>query len=402
MSIGAPGALRGGLSASLCMALLVGLGSVASAQSPASASASPEVPTASPSAAPTPCLFVATPAPDGSSPADPDTCLTTDSGFAWQEATLPGPSTGVWPIDGMAANGGGDVVLLGQTAGRNGKPLAWHSLDGLAWDAVKLSWPKGMGPIAVATVGNDFLAIGGGKTGTATASSGAGARWTVKKSAIPGATTLYGITSTNDGAAVVGASGKTAAPTIWSTRDGVKWSKASLLPAASEGLGSRPTLIAASPTGVMGAASRDSALWVAPDGITWQSAPLPATGEGTVVAALTGIPTGLLLVLDQGPAGGPVSSSIWVSADGLAWLPVHTTDGTALLHASSGPSGIVVQAEHMLLTSPDGMTWTEHPLTEFDSYVSTLAQTPGGRILVSGTTTDQANGALWMGTPPTP
>ena len=86
----------------------------------------------------------------------------------------------------------------------------------------------------------------------------------------------------------------------------------------------------------------------------------------------------------------------------MTWSQVHAIDGTALLHASSGPAGSVVQAEHLLLTSPDGVTWTEHPLTEFDSSVSDLVETPAGRLLVSGTTPDLAGGLLWMGTPPTP
>jgi len=396
-------ALHGALSMSLGMVLVIGLGLVALGQSPSgsppSPPASPEVSPGVPTPAPTPCLTVATPGPDGSPPADPSACTATESGFAWQQATLPGPSSGAWPVHGMAANGGGDMVLLGQAAGAKGKPLAWHSPDGLTWDAVKLAWPKGMAPVAVATVGNAFVAIGGGKTGTATAVSGAGDRWTVKKSGIPGATSLLGITSTNDGAAVVGTSGKTSVPTVWSTQNGYAWTKASL---PVTGPVSPPTLIASSPTGLIGAASSDGSLWVAPDGVTWQSTPLPATDAGSVVAALTGTPTGLLLVLDQGPVGGPASSSIWVSADGLAWLEVHATTGTALLHASSGASGIVVQAEHMLVTSPDGVTWVERPLTEFDSLVSTLTQTPGGRVVVSGTSTDLANGAVWVGTPPTP
>ena len=402
MTIGTSAARRGTLAIGLGICLLASMAALADAQS-----SSPEPPTASsspePTPAPTPCLFVATPPADGSTIDDPSTCLTSESGLAWQQATIPGPQGGAWPIHGVAVNGGGDAVLLGQTAATNGKPLAWHSLDGLTWDPVRLSWPKGMAPIAVATVGNDFLAIGGGKTGTATASSGGGDRWVVRKAAVPGATSLYAVTSTNDGATVLGASGKSAAPAVWRTPDGVKWGKAVTLPStATAGSVDPPTLIAASPNGVIGAASVDGGLWAAPDGVTWQAAPLPATGEGITVAALTGTPDGLLLVVNQGPAGGPVSSSVWTSSDGLAWLQVHSIEGTALLHAASGPAGSVVQAEHLLLTSSDGVTWTEHPLTEFDSVVSDMVETPAGRVLVSGTTPDLAGGMLWMGTPPTP
>ena len=402
MSIGTSAARRGALTIGLGICLLSSAASLADAQSP-----SPEPPLASPSPeptpAPTPCLFVATPPPDGTTLDDPSTCLSSASGFAWQQATLPGPEGGVWPIHGLAANGGGDVVLLGQTAATNGKPLAWHSVDGLTWDPVKLSWPKGMAPIAVATVGNDFLAIGGGKTGTATASSGGGDRWVVRKSAVPGATKLYASPRPTTAPTVLGASGKSTPPTVWRTPDGVKWSKALPLPATTTaGSVSPPTLIAASPTGAIGAASTDGGLWAAPDGANWQAATLPVTGEGLTVTALTATPTGLLLVLNQAAAGGTVTSSIWASSDGLAWLMVHSIDGTALLHASSGPAGSVVQAEHLLLTSADGVTWTEHPLTEFDSSVSDVVETPAGRVLVSGTTPDLASGTLWMGTLPTP
>lgn len=382
------------------LAMALASGGAVVAQSPSVAPASPDASFPAATPLPTPCVEPAPPSPAASpdaaaTPAAP-VCPPSGSGYSWRRVELPATG-GVWPVRGVAVNGGGDMVVLGQTPGEKGKPLAWHSVDGVTWDAVKIAWPRKTGPFGLATLGNQFLAIGGGAGGPVIATSGAGDRWAVRKPGIKGATGFLDLATTADGVALLGTTGKAPVAAVWTTFDGQAWTKAALPPSP---LGDPATLIAASPIGMLGAASRGGSLWVAPDGVTWMSVPLPTSVPDTYPAAITGIPAGLMLVLNHLPSGGTPDSSVWTTTDGTTWQQVHSLAGSALFHASSGPSGILIQGTSTLVTSLDGVTWTDRPLIDFAGYyLIGLTQTPDGRVLTAGQTIDGTDGAAWIGTP---
>jgi hypothetical protein len=391
------------------LVLIVALGSGVLGQSP-SASPLPSVAATTPVA----CLPVASAAPGASPGASTATCTVPAAPFAWQQADVPGISSGGITLSYMAFNSNGDMSLLGNAFPDQRKSGAWHSTDGLTWTPAKLDWKakenEGGTSSGIAAVQDQFLTIANNSYGW-TATSPTGETWKVDKRAVDGGkglALLVALTSTPDGAAAGGQStskqtGTDPVPAVWTTRDGKAWSRTDLPPSSTALI----TTIAATPSGMLAAGAVGeigkvpSALWVAPDGLTWQVVPLSFLDTESYLRTLIATPSGLLMTVNKYHDKKAYAATIWSSPDGLSWQQVHAT-APYVVAASYGPLGIVVSTDTKLLRSTDdGATWSETPLpiVAAGTYAWLLAQTPDGRLMVGYYPTDGSSSSLWVGTP---
>jgi hypothetical protein len=350
----------------------------------------------SPSAAPSPAFATAT----------SDT-------FTWQEADVPGMDKNGTIPSYLAVNGAGDMSLLGNAYPDQRKSRAWHSTDGLTWTPSKLDWKakknEGGAVSGIAVVEDQFLTIGNDSYGW-TATSPTGETWKVDKKAVGGGkryALLGALTSTPSGAAAGGGSmasqtGTDPVPAVWTTTDGKAWSRTDLPPSSTPLI----TTIAATPSGLLAAGAVGqigtvpSALWVAPDGLTWQVGPLSFLDAESYLRSLIATPSGLLMTVNKYHDKKGYAATIWSSADGLSWHQVYAT-APYVVGASYGPLGVVIATDSTLLRSTDdGATWSEAPLpsVEAGSYAWLVAQTPDARLIVGYYTTHGSSSTLWVGT----
>jgi hypothetical protein len=403
------------------LALVLALGSGVSGQSP-SASATPATGAATP--IPSACPPAPSAVPGASPGTSTDACVTATGTFTWQQADVPGIDAGSLIPQYMAINGAGDMSLLGNAYPDQSKSRAWHSTDGLTWTAAKLAWGAKTSTAGaaqgLAVLGEGFLTIGDAGDGW-TARSPTGETWTVDRKAVDGGkrwASLYAVTSTPDGAAITGTLGPmpgTPVPAkgfeypqaVWTTTDGKVWKRTSLPDA---GTTSAPTAIAATPSGLLavgaqghttsGVADEPPALWIAPDGVRWQSVPLPFVDGDSYLRSLTATASGLLLVINEYRDKKAYAATIWSSTDGLTWHQVYKTE-PYVASASYGPLGVVMATDSTLLRSvDDGATWSATPLPAsfVGSYNSLLAQTPDGRLVAGFNAPDLSSASLWVGT----
>lgn len=392
------------------LGLVVALAAGAFAQSPSTVPPSIGGAPSQALAACPPKIF-ATPGASPGASSEPCPAPAIDS-FTWQQADVPGiEQDGIIPSY-LAVNGLGDMSLLGNAYSDQRKSRAWHSTDGLTWTPARLAWKakenEGGGASGIAVVDNQFLAIAGNSFGW-TALSPTGETWKVDKKAMDGGKglTLPGaLTSMPDGAAAAGQTSASQAwtdptPAVWTTTDGKAWSRTDLPPSGT----SLPTMIAATPSGLLAAGAigqigtEPSALWVVPDGVTWQSVPMSFLDAESYLRTLIATPNGLLLGANRYHDKKPDGATIWSSPDGLDWHQVYAT-APYVSASSSGPLGIVISTDSKLLRSTDdGATWTESPLPVVAAglYAWLVAQTPDGRLMVGYYPTDGSS-SLWVGT----
>lgn len=191
-------------------------------------------------------------------------------------------------------------------------------------------------------------------------------------------------------------------PTVWSSSDGLDWAPTQLSEATGLVFDSA---VDRSPAGVWLAqallmtADRDleSRLWRSEDGIAWEPSELPM--DGLTISDVVWTPHGFLMaqseVFNVPDAGG----LLWGSPDGTSWQQLAETENI-ITSLGVGPSGYLAftaprldprtfrPAEgigSILLTSPDGLSWSEHQMEPLDpAFVSAVTVAPDGRLLVAG------------------
>jgi hypothetical protein len=221
-----------------------------------------------------------------------------------------------------------------------------------------------------------------------------------------------------------GRSGDDAVAAVWTSSDGIAWSRVPHDQSVFGGDGDRamwsvtaggPGLVAVGEGGSRG--DRFAAVWTSPDGITWSRVPHDQSvfggGGFQEMTHLTAGGPGLVAVGDD-RSGTDVDAAVWTSPDGIAWsrVPhdqsVFGGDGNQfILGVTSNGSGLVAVGEDRLdgdsdaavWTSPDGTTWSRvrHDEAVFggeDTQVM-LAVTSDSIGLVAVGTDEAANASFW-------
>lgn len=182
------------------------------------------------------------------------------------------------------------------------------------------------------------------------------------------------------------------------------------------GVAARPDAIVAIGYAVDGAMTIDAggvfrpAVWVSPDGRTWERAPDGGTFQGARFSDVAATDEGFVIVgavYDQGAPQGQPRGAIWTSQDGRAWRripdgPIFDVGGyldTGEDPGSGGPRRL--NAAHRIIlsvgavcnekgldcvtafwSSPDGSSWDRVVLDEPNVVASDIAAAPGGFVAV--------------------
>ncbi|NIA25677.1 MAG: hypothetical protein GWP04_08925 [Gammaproteobacteria bacterium] len=175
---------------------------------------------------------------------------------------------------------------------------------------------------------------------------------------------------------------------VWTSSDGVAWSRVVGDDAALGGEGFEQMLsVTAGGPGLVAVGSvmssldgsRDAAAWASPDGVTWtrvrgNDAALGGEGFQQMFDVTAGGPG--LVAVGMDSAGGDMDAAVWTSSDGLTWSRMSEEDAAlggadeqVMASVSAGGPGLVAVgmdsagggADAAVWTSPDGVTWTRVP-----------------------------------------
>ena len=161
----------------------------------------------------------------------------------------------------------------------------------------------------------------------------------------------------------------------------------------------------------------DAAVWTSPDGVTWSRVPHDEAvfgGEASqAMASVTGGGPGLVAVGSDGPTDDS-DAAVWTSPDGVTWSRVPDDEaifgGAAMVSVTVGGPGLVavgsvgrfVDSDAAVWTSADGVTWSRVPHDDVvfggASEQSMASVTVGGPGLVAvGTdgSRDDGDPAVW-------
>lgn len=230
----------------------------------------------------------------------------------------------------------------------------------------------------------------------------------------PGA--MYAVTSGGPGLVAVGSEdltyytragrcceGPSADAVVWTSPDGLTWTRLTPDPAVFGGAGSQqmfsvtaggPGLVAVGRDGPSVDGGGHGAVWTSPDGLTWSRVPhdeavFGGPGEQRMLSVTVGGP-GLVAVGFDAPVGGAEGdAAVWTSPDGLTWSRVpDETDSFGgesrqmMLGVTNGPFGLVAvgsdghsddasdrriddsAADAAAWSSPDGIAWSRVPHDE--------------------------------------
>ena len=335
--------------------------------------------------------------------------------------------------------GGPGFVAVGIGGSSDLDAAVWTSPDGLSWtpvpdeDAV-FGGEGDQWMFSVTAGGPGLVAVGAERTTDfdgAVWTSPDGLSWT----RVPHDETVFGgdygqeivdETSGGPGLVAVGSDGPSSAarPAVWTSPDGLTWSRAprdqiasdaderSLMSAVTRG---GPGLVAVGQIGEF--PSTSAAVWTSPDGVTWSRVPHDDSvlgGEGGYkMEAVTAGGPGLVAVGTHRPVPTESDAAVWNSPDGIVWSRASadgarfggegsqrmrsvTLVGSSLFAAGSSEDSDLDAA---FWVSSDGITWSR---LEDDSEVFGGDGTQGvigatasdqGLVAVGG---DNGGAAIWV------
>jgi hypothetical protein len=227
----------------------------------------------------------------------------------------------------------------------------------------------------------------------------------------PGAQSIESITTGGPGLVAVGATldapdvGGLSA-TVWTSEDGINWSKIPYSEAAFGSIindprpkpgNSRTSMRDVTEGGpglvAVGEDTHAAAVWTSPDGITWSRVPHdPEVFGGSSMRRVAAGESGLIAI------GGKV----WTSPDGFNWSVVHDDrDLDAVAVTESGFVGVGGDG-NTVWTSPDGVTWNRVPQNDSffgggaDKQVMYDVATVGDQVMAVGTSVwTSPDGLTW-------
>lgn len=274
---------------------------------------------------------------------------TTASGTpaSWHRIALDDP-------DGAAATavalGGPGYVAVGGTFGPTVQPAVWTSSDALTWTRLPNVGPLRSGRIdAVASTDHGLVAVGTDNQRAAAWTSADGLAWTRAPDAealgpeTAGAMAqMQAVAVANGRIVAVGLEfGAAQRGLVWTSSDGLAWSRVGLLPDSEDGIVT--TVVAGGPgfvaAGAINGQPELAAIWTSADGSNWARVPNTPAFQGSAIFDLTRGGPGLVAVGNTWDAtGGHASPAAWTSTDGLAWTRVPDSPAFAD-QTSAGPSG---------------------------------------------------------------
>ncbi len=295
---------------------------------------------------------------------------------------------GAWMND-VTAGGPGLVAV-----GRDGLTAAvWNSADGITWSRVAHDQAVFGGRIAqemfsVTAGGPGLVAVGN----IATIDDDDAAVWTspdgVTWSRVHDDVTVFGgariqwmfsVTVGGPGLVAVGIddSGGDFDAAVWTSPDGVNWSRVSHDEAVLGGSGDQSMRsVTAGGPGLVAVGrddagdDEDAAVWTSADGITWSrvlddDSVLGGPGSQSMDDVTTG---GLSLVaVGSDLSGGSYDAAVWVSPDGVTWSRVPDDEsvfggaGTQVMNSvtAGGPGLVAVGFADPSLADDDPAVWVE-------------------------------------------
>jgi hypothetical protein len=251
--------------------------------------------------------------------------------------------------DNDAAFGGGEMssVTVGGpglvAVGTSDQAAVWTSIDGITWSRVP----------------HDEAVFGGGE----------GVDYTEMTS----------VTAFGPGLVAVGIDGhpqgEPVNPVVWTSPDGINWSRVPYDEAVFGGREGRQFTVMSSVTAFgpglvavggdwRGGEEGRAVVWTSVDGIKWSRVPDDEALFGGGMSSVTAGGPGLVAV---GSAGD--DAAVWTSPDGIKWSRVPHEDavfgGATVNSVTVGSSGLVAvggsDSGAVVWTSPDGITWSRVP-----------------------------------------
>jgi hypothetical protein len=334
--------------------------------------------------------------------------LPTAPAYAWTKLAAPAGDESALILD-VAAAPAGDFVALAQESLNGGAGRSWRSPDGMALTRAIVS--KSAAPRILVADGDTLLAFAGNKIFR----SADGTTWKPVKNKL-GKATLAAVAATPEG--LLGAGSKEPYDTasyVFASTDGKKWTRTQLPGDVADVSTSQIAVSDAGAAAIAGQArSGAPILWGSADGKEWQLVPFPAQAEteGQLIetVGLAATPSGLLLAVAHDQA----RTTFWASTDGVTWTQVSEVDGgvRALGSFPVDPEtgtggGLIAAATDRVLTSPDGVTWTDIAVPELaGDTIQAVTGTGDGRIAVAGYGRDEsgmpAASSVTVGTPTAP
>jgi hypothetical protein len=137
------------------------------------------------------------------------------------------------------------------------------------------------------------------------------------------------------------------------------------------------------------------------DGAEWQIVPMPDTEPGAFIQGIAATGAGAVMVVPHLSETGVIGSSIWATTDGTDWQAVHESPEVWLSPPVPGPGATYVWAGSALLSSTDGLTWTESRPEAFDGPYTVFGGvvTPDGELVTIGRVEAIEGSATWLGSP---
>ncbi len=353
---------------------------------------------------PSPSPTVTTPAPIPSTPIEESV---SDWSRVPHDDTVFGGPGDQWMVD-VTAGGPGLVAVGGDTV--------WTSVDGVLWSRVPHDENVfGGAEMVSVTAGGPGLVVVGGDTVWTSVDGTSWSRVPYDESVFGGAS-INSVTVGGPGLVAVGEVNSDAA--VWTSVDGFTWSRVPHDEAVFGGPNHQvmnsvtaggPGLVAVGSDGVFGEYGNDlnAAVWTSRDGVIWSRVPHDEAvfgdgNDGIGSPEMWDVAAGGPGLVAVGVNRGEVP--VWTSIDGITWTPVPTDwrvfDGGEITSVTVGGPGLVAVGRGVY-ESADGITWTsaleaDGPVSDeemayfpdSDGYVALESVTVGGPGLV-------AVGSVW-------
>jgi hypothetical protein len=225
---------------------------------------------------------------------------------------------------------------------------------------------------------------------------------------------MSSVTAGGPGLVAVGGAGGAAA--VWTSVDGLTWSRVPHDEAVFGGPGEQamsevvvggPGLVAVGSDGDYSSGTEVAAVWTSVDGLSWSRVPHDEAVFGGAInqtmSSVTVAGPGLVAVGRDGdlpgwddPPADTAAAAVWTSVDGLSWSRVPHDEAlfggaalTSMTSVTAGGPGVVAlgwgprpkyapDEVVIVWTSPDGLTWSRVPQNEaLPSGISVTATSRG-------------------------